>query len=454
MNRAPVDSDFQPPAVQEGSARTALSLPADDLLSNRDAFRNAMEMATLLAKSQLIPPAFRNKPEDVFAAYMLARKMGEDLFTVLNAVHFVNGKPGWNASFLIARANASGVFSEPLSFDTTGEGASLAVTCSATIKATGRRVSKTISMAIAKAEGWTKNGKYANIGEQMLSYRAATFLIRLHCPGILYGYRPVDELEDIEANRGRTVTSSYEDPPPSPASSSRPAPMASRTRAPLPLTPEAPTSAGVLSPSPVSSPVSPRGDRQPASEAGDLSAVPSGAVSASPPDRAGVLEGDGSFEAASLSSSAPEPHALDTAATVHESSGSREAVAAPAGETRGQRAKREATLRRREESEADREARRSTHHSSWEKARPGFGADLTKLGIGACIDSVSAWCEAIGKPTPSHRDNAERAALLKALTLGKARREFVTWAEELVEDATEDSADPIPPAMVRPSEGS
>jgi hypothetical protein len=186
----------------------------DDILSSPAAFRHAMELATTLSRSQLLPQAFRGKPEDVFMAIMLARKMGEDVFTILSNVHFVSGKPGWSAPFLIARANASGVFDGELSWETSGSGETLAVTCSATLRKSGRLVSKTVSMQMAKADGWTRNAKYTSIPEQMLSYRAATFLIRLYCPAILYGLHTSDECEDYMASRS-PVRVDYTDPEPS-----------------------------------------------------------------------------------------------------------------------------------------------------------------------------------------------------------------------------------------------
>lgn len=185
----------------------ALSQPTDvpDVLHDDGAFARVERMAQLLARSQLLPQAFRGKPEDVFFAFLIAQQMGVDVFTVLQSIHFVNGKPGWAAPFLISRANASGVFTDEIKFETTGEGPSLAVTASATLKKSGERVSRTVSLAMAKADGWAKNSKYSSIPEQMLSYRAATFLCRLYCPGIFYGLRPTDELEDIEAVKGEPV---------------------------------------------------------------------------------------------------------------------------------------------------------------------------------------------------------------------------------------------------------
>ena len=194
------------------STALAVEPAAGDILTSPAAFRTAMQMAEVLASSPLVPQSFRNKPGDVFSAMVLARGMGEELFTVLHAVHFVNGKPGFSAQFMIARANKCGTFAGPIEFEVSGEGASLAVTCSAHLAHTGKLVEKTVTMAMAKADGWTKNPKYGSLGEQMLSYRAATFLIRLYCPEILFGMRPSDELEDIAAARGEPVQAEYTEP--------------------------------------------------------------------------------------------------------------------------------------------------------------------------------------------------------------------------------------------------
>lgn len=186
-----------------------------DILYDSDALEHSIRLAERLARSQLLPERFRNKPDDVLFGIMMARKMGEDLATVMSAIHFVNGKPGWAGPFLIARANASGVLVGQLDFETTGSGEDLAVTCSAVLRSSGKRVSRTVSLRMAREDGWTKNAKYRSMPEQMLTYRSAAFFVRTFCPGIIYGLRPVDELEDVEYAQGRHVLSTYEDPSPS-----------------------------------------------------------------------------------------------------------------------------------------------------------------------------------------------------------------------------------------------
>ena len=66
---------------------------------------------------------------------------------------------------------------------------------------TGELCSAVVSMEMAKAEGWTKNSKYATMPDHMLTYRAATFFCRRYCPEILMGARTLDEIEDIQASK-------------------------------------------------------------------------------------------------------------------------------------------------------------------------------------------------------------------------------------------------------------
>ena len=70
-------------------------------------------------------------------------------------------------------------------------------TASATLADTGEVVETIVSMEMATAEGWTKNSKYKTMPDQMLIYRAATFLVRTYCPQVLLGLRTDVEVETM-----------------------------------------------------------------------------------------------------------------------------------------------------------------------------------------------------------------------------------------------------------------
>lgn len=163
-------------------------------------FELMQRRAAAFAMSPLVPEHLRPKDNpqaaiaNCYICLELAKLMNESPLVVMQNIHFVKGKPGWNAAYMIARANASGYFSGGIKFKTTGKGDTLSVTASAVLKETGETVERTVDMAMAKSVGWFANEKYRQIPEQMLSYRAATFLIRLYCPQVMLGYHTADEL--------------------------------------------------------------------------------------------------------------------------------------------------------------------------------------------------------------------------------------------------------------------
>ncbi len=154
-------------------------------------------MAKVFSGSQLIPKHMQGKPDDCFIAIVMADQMNENALMVMQNIVIVSGTAGWKATFVIARANRLGPFVGPIEFRTDGKGDALAVTAYATVRATNRAVERTVSMSMAKAAGWTTSKKYQEIPEQMLSYRAACFLVRLYCPEVLLGMRTDDELHDM-----------------------------------------------------------------------------------------------------------------------------------------------------------------------------------------------------------------------------------------------------------------
>lgn len=190
---APVEETALAPAINDG-----LSMWADKTV------RSALwQSAQTLASSQLIPKHFQGKPEDCMVAMDFAQQLRVSPLTVLQNVYIVHGIPAFKSTFGITMANSRGPFKGNIGFRTTGEGASLAVTAHAVIEDTGECVEATVSMEMAKLEGWTGNKKYQTMPEQMLCYRSAMFLIRRYCPEVLLGFGMADEVEDVQAARSR-----------------------------------------------------------------------------------------------------------------------------------------------------------------------------------------------------------------------------------------------------------
>lgn len=173
--------------------------PSGELAFMHDgaALEHLWRLSRYFAASRMVPQHFQQKPEDCMVALMMAQQLEVNPVLALQNLQVINGRPGFSASFAIGLANQRGPFAGPITWTSKGKGDSLEVTAHATIRATGEAVSTTVSMEMAKAEGWTKNPKYRSIPEQMLRYRSGTWLIRLHCPEVLMGLSSSEELEDI-----------------------------------------------------------------------------------------------------------------------------------------------------------------------------------------------------------------------------------------------------------------
>lgn len=173
----------------------------DDLMWSAEGFAHAQRLAKMFSESSLVPDHLRGKVADVTIALLMSKRLREDPLIVMQNMHSVKGKAGWNAQYVIARANKSGVFKGRIGYRETGTpGADdYAVTAFAVLADTGEEVSFTASMAMAKAEGWTSNPKYKSMPQVMLRYRAATFLVRFHAPDVMLGASTVEEIEDVVA---------------------------------------------------------------------------------------------------------------------------------------------------------------------------------------------------------------------------------------------------------------
>jgi hypothetical protein len=167
-------------------------------LADAERFEFGQRAAKLFADSQLIPAALRGKPSDCFIGLHMAERMNEDPLTVLQNIVIIKGNAGWKAQYMIARANASGIFTGRIKWRVTGSGDSLSVVAYATMADTGEEVqSPAVDMKMAKAEGWTVNVKYQSMPEVMLRYRSAAFLVRFNCPEVMLGMQTGEELEDM-----------------------------------------------------------------------------------------------------------------------------------------------------------------------------------------------------------------------------------------------------------------
>lgn len=161
----------------------------------------AVQKASLLAKSTVVPSAYRGNPANVLVALEYAGRLGASVLAVMQNLDVIEGKPALRATFLIGTVNASQRFT-PIRFRWQGTEGADDWGCRAVAKDrdSGEEcIGPLITIGLAKAEGWyqKRGSKWQTIPELMLTYRAGAWWTRIYCPELALGLHTTDEIEDI-----------------------------------------------------------------------------------------------------------------------------------------------------------------------------------------------------------------------------------------------------------------
>jgi hypothetical protein len=181
-------------AVQEERLNEVMAKPQGGFI---ESFRESYKLASVFAKSSLVPQQYQGKTEDCAIAVDMAERMGVTPLMVMQNLYVVKGKPSWSGQACMSFIKAKYGDAMPIY---TGERGTDSRGCYVRVKtADGEVIEGTeVTIAMAKAEGWMNNSKWKNMPEQMLAYRAASFFARVYCPEILMGVQVEGEIEDSE----------------------------------------------------------------------------------------------------------------------------------------------------------------------------------------------------------------------------------------------------------------
>ena len=177
--------------------------------TDKKQFDQLFRVANMLSQTSIIPATYQGKPYDCFVALEMATRMGVSPLVVMQNMYVVKGKPAWAGQACTMFINSCGKFTQ-VKHVYTGEKGTDSRGCyvTATRISDGVQVNGVeVTIAMAKAEGWTSNTKWRNMPELMLAYRASAFFARVHCPEALMGVQLADEIYDTDANRSATRTS-------------------------------------------------------------------------------------------------------------------------------------------------------------------------------------------------------------------------------------------------------
>ena len=197
--------------MTESTALTATG----SVFSGIQAFEDAQRIAKALASSTLIPPQFQGQQgfANCLVALEIAGRMNISPFLAMQHLHVIHARPSWSSSYNIEMINGSGRFS-PLRYELSGTGDDLACYAIATDIASEQELKgPTITMAMAKKEGWaTKAGsKWLTMPEHMIRLRAAAFWGRLYASDLLLGMQAQEEAIDVQPVVVKAASTSLDD---------------------------------------------------------------------------------------------------------------------------------------------------------------------------------------------------------------------------------------------------
>ena len=177
-------------------------IPEDEssIYKNTDSFEFAQRQAKSLCESNLVPISYQGQKglPNCLVAIEMSKRMKLSPLTVMQNLNVIHGTPTWSAQFITSQILGCGRFTN-FDYLVKGEGDTLEVQCVATRLEDQKLVKgTTVSMRMARLEGWTRNSKYQSMPELMLRNRAATFFGRQYIPDLLLGVQTSEEVVDIQ----------------------------------------------------------------------------------------------------------------------------------------------------------------------------------------------------------------------------------------------------------------
>jgi hypothetical protein len=226
----------------------------------------AIKLAEMMAKSDLVPRDMKDKPGNVLVAIQMGAEVGLKPMQAMQNIAVINGRPTIWGDALLALVQASGLL---LEFEEHYEGQvgtdGYRAVCTATRRGVSTPFVSRFAIADAKkANLWGKAGPWQQYQDRMLQMRARSFCLRNGFADVIKGLIAREEAEDIPprdvectvvVEQPRRKSEAQAQPEPAPA-----AEVKAAQPAPAPMQPVAtPTANGKTYPEPA-------GDTRPISE--------------------------------------------------------------------------------------------------------------------------------------------------------------------------------------------
>lgn len=185
---------------------SALAKPSSGMVLRPANFAELTQFATIAAKSSMVPPQYKGKPEDIMLAVQLGSELGLAPMQSLQNVATINGRPAVYGDALIGLCRQSSVCKD-IEERIEGDGDGMVAWCKAT-RVGAAPVTHSFSVTDAKkAALWGKAGPWTQYPKRMLQMRARGFALRDAFPDVLRGLITAEEAADTPADtfKGTTI---------------------------------------------------------------------------------------------------------------------------------------------------------------------------------------------------------------------------------------------------------
>ena len=188
---------------------------APQVMNTMEDYKQNWEMATQLAKSDLVPDTFKGKVENCIIALGIAQQTGLPPYTIMNNLNIVRGRASFSGSFCRTLIERTGKYAKlDIKFIGTPGKDDYGAYLEATRNDGSIIHGPEVTILMAKQEGWyskkdkygKETSKWVTLPQLMLSYRATSFFARVYEPSALNGIMySTEEIEDMNNNEPKEV---------------------------------------------------------------------------------------------------------------------------------------------------------------------------------------------------------------------------------------------------------
>lgn len=163
----------------------------------------AIELANMIAKSELVPTQLRQKPADCLLVIEQSMRWGMSPFAVAQCTSVIHGKLMYEGKLVAAVVNANGNLQERLSYVYSGEGDNRKIVVTGHMR--GEKEPRTIEAVLKDVK--TSNEQWKKQPDQQLMYSGVRTWARRHTPELMLGVMSPDEdFETIDVTPATAIT--------------------------------------------------------------------------------------------------------------------------------------------------------------------------------------------------------------------------------------------------------